>query len=154
VNRYLPDESESVRIGCALGRALAAHPAFLTLCGDLGAGKTTLVRAALRELGQVGPVRSPTYTLIESYTVPTGCVHHLDWYRLAAEEDLEGVGFRDVLGVGESVLVEWPERIPSVAQRADLALTLAYEGAGRRLLADARTPTGERLCARWMTEIG
>ena len=120
----------------------------------MGAGKTTIVRAALRALGHAGPVRSPTYSLIESYAVGSGTVHHLDWYRLGDDSELEALGFRDLLGPGQSVLVEWPERIPWVAQRADLAVTLAYRDDGRQLSAQAHTPVGAALLTAWKTEIG
>jgi tRNA threonylcarbamoyladenosine biosynthesis protein TsaE len=154
MNRVLADEAESIRVGEALGRALDRQSAFVTLTGDLGAGKTTLVRAALRALGHTGPVRSPTYSLIETYVVSSGAVHHLDWYRLGDDSELEALGFRDLLGPGQSVLVEWPERMPWVAQRADVALTLAYLGDGRQLSAQALTPVGDAVLAAWMTEIG
>jgi tRNA threonylcarbamoyladenosine biosynthesis protein TsaE len=149
----LVDESASQRVGAGLGRALTLQSGFVTFAGDLGAGKTTLIRAALRELGHAGPVRSPTYTLIESYVVSAGTIHHLDWYRLADGEELESLGFRDLLQSNSSVLVEWPERIPAVAKRADLAVSLAYAGDGRRLSARALSPAGERLQQTWMTEI-
>jgi len=149
----LVDDAASQRVGAGLGRALAVQPGFVTFAGDLGAGKTTLIRAALRALGHAGPVRSPTYTLIESYAVSAGTVHHLDWYRLMDDEELESIGFRDLLQSGSSVLVEWPERIPAVASRADLAVSLAYEGEGRRLSARALSPVGEKLQQAWMAEI-
>ena len=107
----LPDESATQRVGAALGRALGAHPGFVTLAGDLGAGKTTLVRAALRALGHQGAVRSPTYTLIESYSLESLTVHHLDCYRLGGDDELDALGFRDLLGDGQAVLLEWPERV-------------------------------------------
>lgn len=149
----LTDEAASLRVGAGLGRALASHAAFVTLAGDLGAGKTTLVRAAMRALGHAGPVRSPTYTLIESYGVAAGTVHHLDWYRLGDEEELESLGFRDLLQSNSRVLVEWPERIPAVAAKADLAVSLVYAGDGRRMTVHAQSLAGERLLSAWMTEI-
>ena len=149
----LVDDWASQRVGAGLGRALIFQTGFVTFAGDLGAGKTTLIRAALRALGHAGPVRSPTYTLIESYVVSAGTIHHLDWYRLADDEELESLGFRDLLQSNSSVLVEWPERIPTVANRADLAVSLAYAGDGRRLRARALSPAGERLLQMWMTEI-
>jgi tRNA threonylcarbamoyladenosine biosynthesis protein TsaE len=153
VSRLLTDESDTVQVGAALGRALRGRSAFVTLAGDLGAGKTTLVRAALRALGHEGPVRSPTYSLIESYPTATGQVHHLDWYRLGDDEELEALGFRDLLAPGHSVLVEWPERIPWVAERADLAVSLAYAGEGRALALVPKTPVGQQIYEEWMNDI-
>lgn len=153
MNRVLADERQTVEVGAALGRALACREGFITLSGDLGAGKTTLVRAALRAMGHAGPVRSPTYSLIESYPVPQATVHHLDWYRLGDEGDLEALGFRDLLGPGQVVLAEWPERVPWVARQADLAISLTYAGDGRELVALSATPRGRVILNEWMKEI-
>jgi tRNA threonylcarbamoyladenosine biosynthesis protein TsaE len=133
----LSDETATRAAGAALARAMArgaAEGAFVTLAGDLGAGKTTLVRGLLDALGVTGPVRSPTYTLVETYRVGDRNVHHLDWYRLAGEGDLEGLGFRELLGGGQWVLAEWPERAPAIAAEADLAVHLQYASAGGRTL--------------------
>ena len=148
----LADEAATRAAGAALAAALAAAdpPAmFLTVAGELGAGKTTLVRGLLAALGVAGVVRSPTYTLIESYTAGTRRLHHLDWYRLTGADDLEGVGFRELMAPGHWVLVEWPERAASVAAQADLAVELGYAGAGRRLEARAATPRGAAVLRLW-----
>lgn len=153
LNRLLADEPATRREGAALARALVASGAdgaFITLAGELGAGKTTLARGALEALGVTGPVRSPTYTLVETYPVGEARLHHLDWYRLAGGGDLEGLGFRDLQGPGQWLLVEWPERVPAVAATADLAIGLAYEGDGRRLTVDPLTSAGAAILARWM----
>jgi tRNA threonylcarbamoyladenosine biosynthesis protein TsaE len=149
----LADEAATRGAGAALAAALvAADPeaVFVTVAGELGAGKTTLVRGLLQALGVAGPVRSPTYTLIESYRAAGRRLHHLDWYRLGGPDDLEGVGFRELLGPGHWVLAEWPERAAPVAAQADLALTLAYAGAGRRLDGRALTTRGAAILRRWM----
>lgn len=148
----LGDEGATRAAGAALAAALGAidPPAiFITVAGELGAGKTTLVRGLLEALGIAGPVRSPTYTLIESYPAGSRRLHHLDWYRLAGPEDLEGVGFRELLAPGHWVLAEWPERAAAVAAQADLAVGLSYEGAGRRLEARALSPRGAAVLRRW-----
>jgi tRNA threonylcarbamoyladenosine biosynthesis protein TsaE len=154
--RSLPDESATRAAGAALARALDAAAdagAFVTLAGDLGAGKTTLVRGLLDAIGVTGPVRSPTYTLVESYPVAGRTVHHLDWYRLAGAEDLDGLGFRELLGARQWVLVEWPERVPGVAGEADLAVRLDYApGGGRRLAITALSPTGLRAMRHLMPD--
>ncbi len=98
--------------GQALARSLQAlsGPCVLTLSGELGAGKTTLTRGLLRALGERGAVRSPTYTLIETYALGGRQVHHLDLYRLRDAAEVEGLGLRDLLTAGALLIVEWPER--------------------------------------------
>jgi tRNA threonylcarbamoyladenosine biosynthesis protein TsaE len=156
--RRLPDEAATRAAGAELARALATGAdagAFVTLAGDLGAGKTTFVRGLLAAIGVAGPVRSPTYTLVESYATPDRSVHHLDWYRLAGEDDLDGLGFRELLGARQWVLAEWPERAPAVAGEADLAIRLDYAaGGGRTLTLVARSPTGHRTLAEFMPDRG
>lgn len=116
----------------ALGRALAATQpprAVVYLHGDLGAGKSTLARAWLRALGVQGPVRSPTYTLVERYPLPQGEALHLDLYRIGGAGELEFLGL-DEAGVA-LWLVEWPERGAGALPPADLQVDLAVSGAGR-----------------------
>lgn len=156
--RPLPDEGATRAAGAALARALelaADGGAFVTLAGDLGAGKTTFVRGLLDALGVAGPVRSPTYTLVESYRAGDRTVHHLDWYRLAGEDDLEALGFRELLGARQWVLAEWPERAPAVAGQADLAVRLDYApGGGRVLTVVPQSPAGRRAAAQLMPDRG
>jgi len=157
LTRLLADERATRAAGAALARALPADGGqglFVTLAGDLGAGKTTLVRGLLEALGVTGAVRSPTYTLVETYALDAGRVHHLDWYRLGGAEDLEGLGFRDLAGPGQWVIVEWPERIGTVAAEADLAVELAYAGEARHLVARGRTARGQAVAAVWGAESG
>jgi tRNA threonylcarbamoyladenosine biosynthesis protein TsaE len=151
----LPDEAATRAAGAALARALVAvgvDRIFVTLQGELGAGKTTLVRGFLAGLGVGGPVRSPTFTLVESYPAGARVVDHLDWYRLADSGELDGLGFRDLLAPGHWVLVEWPERAPEAAAGADLALTLSYAPAGRRMGVEAITSHGGRVIRRLMAD--
>jgi tRNA threonylcarbamoyladenosine biosynthesis protein TsaE len=125
--------------GCCQGGLL------VFLHGELGAGKTTLVRGLVRGLGHAGAVKSPTYTLVESYRLPTLEIHHLDLYRLADAEELEWLGIRDLLAGEALCLIEWPERGAGVLPAADLHLTLSYQGAARRLAVSAPTTPGRRV---------
>ena len=115
------------------------------LTGDLGAGKTTLVRGMLRGMGHRGAVRSPTFTLVEPYTCGPLRVNHLDLYRLGDPEELEYIGVRDYLDPGVLCLVEWPERGAGHLPPPDLSVAIAFEGSGRRLELTAETPVGLRI---------
>lgn len=150
LTRTLADEDATTAAGAALAAALTAgapEGAFVSLAGELGAGKTTLVRGLLRALGVTGAVRSPTYTLLETYAPGGRAVHHFDWYRLADAGELEALGFRDLAAGGAWLLVEWPERVPAVAAAADLALELRYAASGRVLEARAGSAAGRRTLA-------
>lgn len=110
----------------------AASPLLVTLAGDLGAGKTTFVGGLLQALGLVGPARSPTYTLIEPYSLAGREVQHCDLYRLRHPEELEDLGLRDLRGPGTVLLVEWPEKAEGRLGAADVRIELAYDGAEAR----------------------
>jgi len=132
----------------ALGARLAAVPverALIFLRGPLGAGKTTLARGFIRARGHGGSIRSPTYTLVESYEEGSGRIHHVDLYRLAGPADLEDLGLRDHLAEPAVVLVEWPERGRGWLPAADLELRIAMADAGREVAMAARGAAGAAL---------
>ena len=111
------------------GRLAASRPgggelATIHLSGDLGAGKTTLARGFLRACGVTGPVRSPTYTLVEVYETPAVSIVHLDLYRLLDPAELEPLGLRDWARPGYVWLIEWPERGQGHLPLPDLSVTL------------------------------
>lgn len=139
----LSDESATEAFGAALAAAL--RPGLLiALNGDLGAGKTTLVRGVLRALGHQGAVRSPTYALVESYETPDFPLYHFDLYRLGEPEELEYMGIRDYLTPDSIAFIEWPQRGKGILPQADLVVTLAYSDTttGRRLEIDALSKKG------------
>jgi tRNA threonylcarbamoyladenosine biosynthesis protein TsaE len=139
------DEGATTALGAALAATLPAEVGLqLTLGGELGAGKTTLARGLLAALGVTGPVRSPTYTLVEPYELGNRTVHHLDLYRLEGAEELEALGARDLLAEGSLLVVEWPERAGGYLGAADIACHIEYEGRGRRIRLTAGTPAGDR----------
>ena len=127
----LRDEAASIRFGDALARSLPPS-ATIFMHGDLGAGKTTIVRAVLRALGYSGPVPSPTYTLAEIYSVASLEVQHFDLYRLADPEEFEFIGGRDYFALPALRFVEWPERGLGVLPQPDVELRLHVSGTGRR----------------------
>ncbi|MEO8161945.1 MAG: tRNA (adenosine(37)-N6)-threonylcarbamoyltransferase complex ATPase subunit type 1 TsaE [Arenimonas sp.] len=127
----LPGPADTDALGAALARALPAEPVVAWLRGELGAGKSSLARALLRELGVEGAIRSPTYTLIERYSPHGGDVLHLDLYRIAAAGELEFLGLDDLRGEARLWLVEWPERGASTLPAPDLEIRLALAGGGR-----------------------
>lgn len=141
----LADEAATLALGAALAQAPNKDKDtnfIIYLIGDLGAGKTTLVRGFLRALAYQGPVKSPTYTLIEPYSIAGRSYLHCDLYRLADAEELEYLGLRDELDQGAVLLVEWPERGKGLLPLADLTLNLAYAEDGRRCLLHADSPLG------------
>ncbi len=131
-------------LGEALARSLPATASgtLLGLRGELGAGKTTLARALLRTLGVQGPVRSPTYTLVEPYVTTRGTVLHCDLYRLAGADELDALGYRDLRAESVLTLLEWPERGGARVGTEDVACSVGYQEAGRRFDLEAHTPTG------------
>ncbi len=136
------DEAEQVALGHALAPCLT-WPGVVFLYGDLGAGKTTLVRGILRGLGHQGSVKSPTYTLIEPYALGERTLYHLDLYRVGDPGELEYLGLRDLLGEATLLLVEWPERGQGELPGPDLEIEIRYRGSGRALRLRGRTPGGE-----------
>ena len=132
------------RLARALNAAPAAVPLLVTLSGDLGAGKTTLVGGLLAELGHAGPARSPTYTLVEPYRLRNRDIVHCDLYRLRHPQELDDLGLRDMQGPGSVMLVEWPEKADGRLGLPDLALALDYaEPDARSIRLDAMTRAGE-----------
>lgn len=127
-------EAAQLALGAQLGRALGTRPGVLYLHGDLGTGKTTLVRGLLRARGCQSAVRSPTYTLIEPYDDLEPPIAHLDLYRLGDPEELDYLGLRDLLERRCLMIVEWPERGHGVLPAADLEIQLEHAGDARRLL--------------------
>ncbi|MFN3843934.1 MAG: tRNA (adenosine(37)-N6)-threonylcarbamoyltransferase complex ATPase subunit type 1 TsaE [Rehaibacterium terrae] len=129
----------------ALGARLAqTRPprAVVYLEGELGSGKSSLARALLRALGVTGPVRSPTYTLVERYPVPGGAALHLDLYRIADPGELAYLALDALADEAVLWLIEWPQRGGAGLPPADLRLRLAVAGEGRRCEADAGSPVG------------
>jgi tRNA threonylcarbamoyladenosine biosynthesis protein TsaE len=131
-------------IGVAIDAA-ADGPFIVAFEGELGAGKTTLVGGILRAYGITGPVRSPTYTLIEPYETARRPVYHLDLYRLVDPGEVEPLGIRDLLAGSAVLLIEWPSKATGAIPAADLWVEIAYPPAGtagREVRLTPHSPSG------------
>ena len=138
----LPTESASEAIAARLAASLVS-PFVLTLSGDIGAGKTTLIRAMIRHLGVVSAIKSPTFSLVESYQGTFFHIHHFDLYRIDDEAELDYIGFRDYFRNNAICCIEWPEKAPTVLAQTDLRCSLSIKGAGRALHMSAMSTAGE-----------
>lgn len=143
----LPDAEAQERLGAALAAACPAR-SLIFLEGELGVGKTTLVRGFLRARGYAGPVRSPTYTLVEPYQLSTGAVYHLDLYRLGGGEELEYLGVRDLLDSDVVFLIEWPAQAAGWLPKPDLRIQIEHRDRGRAMRLLPTSPTGAKLLQR------
>jgi len=141
------NETAQMDVGRKLAIALRA-PLCIYLQGDLGAGKTTLVRGLLRALGHQAAVRSPTYTLMEPYAELSPACYHFDLYRLCDPEELEYLGIRDLLDGPVILLFEWPERGAGYLPAADLLIDIHSHGSGRLIKIKTTTEMGRQVCQR------
>src|ERR1700674_186591 len=140
---YLADESAPQALRARL--AAVVQPGLIVyLRGDLGAGKTALVRAMLHALGYSGKVKSPTYTLVELYKVSDLCLYHFDFYRFSEPDEWIEAGFRDYFSAQAACFVEWPDQAGGLLPPADLAIAMAVQGAGSEVEIRASSPEGSR----------
>lgn len=144
----LADEAATLSFGVALAKAIEPN-LTIYLHGDLGAGKTTLARGMLHGLGFVGKVKSPTYTLVESYEITLNQnaslnLYHFDLYRFNDEEEWESAGFRDYFNPESVCLVEWPEKASHILPTPDVDVRFNIKAAGRSVHVLAHTVHGQR----------
>jgi tRNA threonylcarbamoyladenosine biosynthesis protein TsaE len=159
----LPDSAATESLGAALARSFpgtgtgagtgagsgASAGAVVHLSGELGSGKTTCARSTLHALGVTAPVRSPTYTLVDTYSVAELTCVHVDLYRVQTTLEVEELGLRDMTGPGYLMLIEWPEKGGTAVPRADLNLQLLYAGEARA----ARLNAGSEVGAAWLGKL-
>ena len=138
----LPDPAATEALGVALAAAFpgaGSGARVVCLHGELGAGKTSCMRSLLHSLGVRGTVRSPTYTLVETYLLPGLTVIHADLYRLRDPAEFADLGITEYLVPKHLILIEWSENGRGHVPPADLNLTLRYAGDGRQAILEART---------------
>jgi tRNA threonylcarbamoyladenosine biosynthesis protein TsaE len=152
LERMVATEADMEQLGVALVPQLQAG-LVLFLHGELGAGKTTLVRGMLRGLGFIGAVKSPTYTLVEPYQLQDLTVYHFDLYRLNDPEELEFLGVRDYLEGNGVCLVEWAERGAGVLPVPDLDVAIESKEEGRVVTFISRTNIGAQLLSALATTM-
>jgi tRNA threonylcarbamoyladenosine biosynthesis protein TsaE len=144
----LPDAEATARLGEALASgALPGRVLFIS--GELGAGKTTLVRGLLRGLGHAGRAKSPTYALVEPYALSRLDLYHFDFYRFKDRSEWLNSGFREHFNPRSLCVVEWPEKAGDLLAPPDLHITLEPKGEARRARVDARSPAGEA----WLSSL-
>jgi tRNA threonylcarbamoyladenosine biosynthesis protein TsaE len=139
----LPAEADTLRLGAALA-ADAANGLVLHLSGELGTGKTTLVRGLLRALGYQGHAKSPTYALVEPYALSRLNLYHFDFYRFKNRSEWLSSGFREHFNPDTLCVVEWPERVGDLLAPPDVEVRLSYlmrEGRAAELA--SHSPQGE-----------
>ncbi|MDT9587272.1 MAG: tRNA (adenosine(37)-N6)-threonylcarbamoyltransferase complex ATPase subunit type 1 TsaE [Candidatus Arsenophonus melophagi] len=147
----LANEKASIALGYRLAN-LCQKPIILYLYGDLGVGKTTFSRGFLQGLGYQGYVKSPTYTLVESYSLVPNPVYHFDLYRLTELEELEFIGIREYFDGQAICLVEWPKKGEGILPCADLELYLSYGNHGRQAQLVVLSTYGETLLKNYCNE--
>jgi len=143
ITRFLQEERETLELGASLARVV--QPGMVIhLCGDLGAGKTTLARGILSGCGVTGKIKSPTYTLVEPYTTSRLYFYHFDFYRLRQPDEWLEAGFREYFNHDSVCLVEWPEKAGPQLPQPDLRIELALAGDGRNVALRAETEAGRQ----------
>ena len=132
MQKYLNSEAETEQFGAELFKSLPSK-CLIFLYGDLGAGKTTMVRGFLRAAGYIGTVKSPTYTLVEEYTIDGRKIFHFDLYRVVDPEELEWIGIRDYFDQDSICFIEWPDKGKGFLPEPDRIITLKAQGLARTL---------------------
>jgi len=140
----IDSDQKMQELGAKLALACAGR-GRIYLEGDLGTGKTTLVRGLIRAMGHDGAVKSPTFTLIEPYQIGQSNVYHFDLYRLSDPEELEYMGLREYFAPDSLCLVEWPQKGQQMLPEADLLLKLTHDGSARKVSLEAQSEFGKSI---------
>jgi tRNA threonylcarbamoyladenosine biosynthesis protein TsaE len=143
---YLADETATLNLGQQIAQHCPAKQFTIHLEGDLGAGKTTLTRGLLQALGHKGNVKSPTYTLVEHYTLANRAIFHFDLYRLTDPEELDYLGLDDYLSNDSLCIIEWASQGHDLLPEPDMIITLSYQNHSRNAELQAHSSEAQRLC--------
>jgi tRNA threonylcarbamoyladenosine biosynthesis protein TsaE len=127
-----PDEADCAASACALAEQPGVRAACIELRGNLGAGKNTFARHLLGALGATGRIKSPTYAIMEPYTLPGFEAWHFDFYRFNDPQEFEDAGFREVFSSPGLKLVEWPDKAAGLLPRADLIVAISFTADDQR----------------------
>jgi tRNA threonylcarbamoyladenosine biosynthesis protein TsaE len=151
---HAPTPVEMLQLGNSVG-SLVFEGAVIGLIGPLGAGKTTLARGIAEGMGihEGYVVSSPTYTLMQIYPCRDKELYHLDLYRISGPDDLDSTGYRDATGEGRVLIVEWPDRVPSVLPRENLKIQIEYSGDGRNVRFMPAGKRYEKLVRAFVTDM-
>jgi tRNA threonylcarbamoyladenosine biosynthesis protein TsaE len=141
----LQNEKAQLDFGARLARACDHKSCIIFLQGDLGAGKTTLVRGFLKQKGFQGKVKSPTYTLVETYEINHQEILHIDLYRIENPQEIFNLGIFEVSSEGKIYLIEWPERAMTELPIPDITCSITILEKGRACQMIAHSPRGEKV---------
>ncbi|MFI4962241.1 MAG: tRNA (adenosine(37)-N6)-threonylcarbamoyltransferase complex ATPase subunit type 1 TsaE [Legionellales bacterium] len=148
----LINEEASLRFAVQLAVCINP-PLVIAFNGELGTGKTTIIRAMLKTLGVQSAIKSPTFSLVESYLCHNIPIHHFDLYRIASEDELEYLGFRDYFCEQSICCIEWAEHAGRALPKIDIQFNLSIKGAGRTMQMDALTVAGKSILASLVGEL-
>lgn len=146
MNIHLANETATLQLGEQIARLCPSQQFTIHLEGELGAGKTTLTRGFLHQLGHQGNVKSPTYTLVERYDLNQRTVFHFDLYRLADPEELDYLGLDDYLSHNSICIIEWASQGGEYLPQPDINITLHYHNHSRQALISPLSNAGKELC--------
>ena len=148
---YLENDASTLEFAARVARA-CNPPLIIHLRGDLGTGKTTFARGFIRTLGYTGQVKSPTFSLQESYVLEHARLFHFDLYRIHDPRELEFIGIRDVADGADTIcLIEWPERGEGAIPKADIEFAFEHADPGRRVDSNARSSQGHSVATKCKT---
>ena len=154
IKLFLKNEQSTNLLGLIFAKILSSYKDGLvvSLKGEMGSGKTTLVRAIIMELGHVGSVPSPTYTLIEPYRISNKPIYHIDLYRIEEDLELEFIGWND-FEVNSLIFIEWPERVHRVYKSSDIVIDFDLDIEGRKVKIKSMSSKGASFIKNIESEI-